>query len=427
MKRAIEASRAAKDCMTSLQPTFGDSDRLLERMRSLTNTTLILEIRRDSILKDAMNQLWRRDLSELRRPLRVQLGIDEGEVGFDQGGVQQEFFRLAMAEAFNPDYALFTLDSTSKMYWFQPRSLEPLYKYELLGLLTSLAVYNGLTLPFTFPTVFYAKLLGLPLLDLEEYADGWPEMTAGLLEIRHWEEGDVEEDFGLDFTFEIPPLAPHVNGELGKTITVNLIDLINSADLLHDPQYEGLTKAREAGDSKPPNVTNENRELYIQAKIRALTEVTIAPQFEAFRKGFFTLISPKSLSLFTCGPGLLKLLIEGEPTSNTTAAELKGQCTYDGFTTESETVRFFWDVVENEYNPNMLGKLLEFVTSSPRVPLSGNGRITFVLQRNGDDETRMPMSATCTSTLLLPGYKSKRVLREKLKIALENSQGFGMA
>jgi len=63
------------------------------------------------------------------------------------------------------------------MSWFQPGSLEPLYKFELLGLLTSLAVYNGLTLPFTFPRALYRKLLNLPVISLVHIEDGWPELT----------------------------------------------------------------------------------------------------------------------------------------------------------------------------------------------------------------------------------------------------------
>ena len=391
-------------------------------MAPTTNTILVLDIRRDNILTDAMNQLWRRDLNELRRPLKVQLGIDEGEQGVDQGGIQQEFFRLAIAEAFDPDYGLFTTDSTSKTSWFQPGSLEPLYKFEMLGLLASLAVYNGLTLPFTFPKIFYKKLLGLPLLDVEECADGWPELMRGLLELYYWKGDDVEEVFMRSFTFEVP-----VPG--GGTLSIDLVKQIKEAEPLAYKQHGALKEAFEStDDSEPPLVTSETRKIFVAAYIQALTEVSIAPQFEAFRKGFFTLISPKALSLFKCDPTVLKTLMEGQPISNATAWELRTFCTYDaGFSAESETVLFFWEVVENEFDTETLGKLLEFVTSSPRVPIQGISRMPFVIQKNGTDETRMPTSSTCFSRLLLPEYKSKDVLREKLRIALENSQGFGIA
>ena len=68
------------------------------------NNYLVLEIRRDKVLTDAMNQLWRRERRELLRPLKVRMGMEEGEEGVDHGGVQQEFFRVAIGEALNPDY-----------------------------------------------------------------------------------------------------------------------------------------------------------------------------------------------------------------------------------------------------------------------------------------------------------------------------------
>lgn len=64
----------------------------------------MLEIRRDKVLQDAFDQLWRRELRELLRPFKVRLGESLGEEGFDLGGVQQEFFRLAIAEALDPNY-----------------------------------------------------------------------------------------------------------------------------------------------------------------------------------------------------------------------------------------------------------------------------------------------------------------------------------
>ena len=78
--------------------------RLLDRLRTSTSKYLILDIRRENILEDAMNQLWRRESSELMKPLKIRMGMSEGEEGVDLGGVQQEFFRLAITEALDPKY-----------------------------------------------------------------------------------------------------------------------------------------------------------------------------------------------------------------------------------------------------------------------------------------------------------------------------------
>ena len=53
------------------------------------------------MIKDAFDQLWQRNKSELVRPLRVRLGEMDGmEVGHDLGGVQIEFFNLICEKLF---------------------------------------------------------------------------------------------------------------------------------------------------------------------------------------------------------------------------------------------------------------------------------------------------------------------------------------
>ena len=89
------------------------------------------------------------------------------------------------------------------MSWFHPSSPEPAYKFELLGILVSLAVYNGLTLPFTFPLVMYRKLSGLHNHRLSDLEDGWPDLVKGLKALRDWKEGDVEDVFMRTYVFSI--------------------------------------------------------------------------------------------------------------------------------------------------------------------------------------------------------------------------------
>lgn len=78
--------------------------RLQEGVARVFKSYFVMDISRQSVLVDALNQLWRREKRELMKPLKVRMGMDEGEEGVDYGGVQQEFFRIAVAEALNPDY-----------------------------------------------------------------------------------------------------------------------------------------------------------------------------------------------------------------------------------------------------------------------------------------------------------------------------------
>ena len=110
MHKALESSAEAHHIAGKLifesNPSALGGLRLQDRLDVSQRAFLVLEIRRGNVLLDAMNQIWRRQRRELMRPLKVRMGMDEGEEGVDHGGVQQEFFRVAIAEALNPDYGM---------------------------------------------------------------------------------------------------------------------------------------------------------------------------------------------------------------------------------------------------------------------------------------------------------------------------------
>ncbi|RAL16306.1 HECT domain protein [Aspergillus homomorphus CBS 101889] len=454
------------------QTAFGpihiqDDVGLLARMKTSMTTYLVLTVRRDSVLTDALNQLWRRERRELMRPLKVQMGMDEGEEGLDHGGVQQEFFRVLMAEALDPAYGMFTLDGRTRISWFQPCSLEPLYKFELLGLLMSLAVYNGLTLPINFPTAFYRKLLGLKVKQLDHIRDGWPDLAKGLEGLLTWDEGDVGDIFlrTYEFSYEvfgnvetvdmqkidkdapwpIPllPLRPPLNGtrSLGYSPPWSEVHHYTDHVNLSPPSsmaaetagsYRDVTKSVDplppVQSPTPPAeeaclVTNANRGQFVKDYIFWLTDKSIRPQFEAFAKGFYTCLDRTALSIFTAES--LKTVVEGIQTID--VRELERHARYEGgFSASHRVIRDFWNIVRR-YPAEKRAQLLEFVTASDRVPVNGIASIMFVIQKNGVGDARLPTSLTCFGRLLLPEYSSRSVLEEKLSKALENARGFGVA
>ncbi|KAL7622320.1 hypothetical protein AAE478_007824 [Parahypoxylon ruwenzoriense] len=379
---------------------------------------LILDISRKNALRDAFDQLWRREERELMRPLKVHLGEDTGEEGFDSGGVQQEFFRLAIADALNPDYGAFTIDDRTRMTWFQPGSLQPEWKFELVGLLISLAVYNGLALPITFPKALYRKLLGQPVTELHHIADGWPDLANGLTNLLEWNEkdGSVEDIFVLTYEFSTSMFSQPVTREMQPPRRTPW------------PQFSDRPSSPPLPASNPhdaPLVTGDNRNAYVSDYIRYLTDVSVSPQFAAFARGFRTCLHPKSLQLLT--PPLLQSIVEG--TQEIDIGELRRATRYVGWDASHRTVRDFWSIVK-KYDERMRRKLLEFVTASDRVPVGGMTNIQFIVQKNGEEEGEgghLPTAYTCYGTLLLPVYRDREVLKERLAMALENAQGFGFA
>lgn len=389
---------------------------LQDLLKTASSKYLILEISRKNVIRDAFDQLWQREDRELHRPLKIHLGEDAGEEGFDSGGVQQEFFRLAVAECLNPDYGAFTVDDRTRMAWFVPGSVVPAWKFEILGLLVSLAVYNGLTLPITFPKALYRKLLGEPVNELHHIADGWPDLAMGLTTLLEWDErqGLVEDVFARTYEFSV--------SMFGQPISREMNDQARSW-----PQFEA-TGGKSPVDENPedaPLVTNENRNAYVSDYIKYLTDISVRPQYEAFERGFRACLHPKALRLLT--PPLLQSLVEG--VQEIDISELRRYTRYVGWDASHRGVRDFWSIVKR-YDEKMKRRLLEFVTASDRVPVGGMKNLQFVVQRNGEEEGEgghLPTAYTCYGTLLLPEYKDKDVLRERLAMALENAQGFGFA
>lgn len=397
---------------------------LFDQLRVPLSKFLVLEVRRDNILLDTFNSLWRREKRELVRPLKVRLGEGAGEEGFDLGGVQQEFFRLAIAEALDPKYGAFTSDSQTRMTWLLPGSPEPDWKFQLIGLIFSLAIYNGVTLPITLPVAFYRKLLGLPVTDIEHIEDGWPDLAKGLTSLLKWDEkhGTVSDVFSRTYEFSVESFGAQISRDMQNSDRwprFGAIELDNPADA--------------------NMVTIDNREAYIRDYIKWLTDISIRPQFEAFRTGLTTCLSEKSLSLFKCDPTIFKAMTEG--VQEIDVSELQAVTRYVGWLGDESnpTIQSFWSIVKS-YDASMKKKLLEFVTASDRVPVGGMKNVTFVIQKNGDGsvggesaegdqrkERRLPTSYTCYGTLLLPEYGSEELLKKKLGMALENAQGFGFA
>ena len=110
------------------------------------------------------------------------------------------------------------------------------------------------------------------------------------------------------------------------------------------------------------------------------------------------------------------------------ALEKHGTVYEGGYSGTHVAIRRFWDIV-HEFDRSRKMKLLRFVTGASRAGIGGLGCLTpkLKIQRNGNQETTLlPTASTCFNTLLLPEYKSRGVMKEKLLVAIENASGFGL-
>ena len=62
---------------------------------------------------------------------------------------------------------------------------------------------------------------------------------------------------------------------------------------------------------------------------------------------------------------------------------------------EHEFVKWFWDIVFNDFDDSQRKKLLAFTTGSDRAPITGLEDVEFILGLEGDDEEKLPVAHTC--------------------------------
>uniref|UniRef100_A0A672LPK0 Probable E3 ubiquitin-protein ligase HERC3 n=1 Tax=Sinocyclocheilus grahami TaxID=75366 RepID=A0A672LPK0_SINGR len=158
------------------------------------NPFLVLHVRRNLLVSDALRELTVYNDVDLKKPLKV---IFDGEEAVDAGGVTKEFFLLLLKELMDPIYGMFTQYSESNLLWFSDKCFVEHNWFHLIGIICGLAIYNSTVVDLHFPLVLYKKLLNVsPTLDdLKELSPTEGRSLQQLLEY----EGDVEETFCLNF------------------------------------------------------------------------------------------------------------------------------------------------------------------------------------------------------------------------------------
>ena len=346
---------------------------------------LTINIRRNNLIEDALNELSRNDI-KLQNPIKVKF---IGEQGVDEGGVRKEFFLLFIRQIFDPNYGMFNYNSKTRLYWFNHYTFEPKIKYELIGIIFGLAIYNNIILDVKFPITVYRKLLGLKP-TLEDMKECDPELYKNLKFLRETKDENLKDDLDSDFTV--------VDDKFGEKIIINL---------------------KENGNKIQVDINNKDE--YVELYLDWYFTKSIQEVFTSFEKGFYRvfsrdlskILSPEELELIICGTQTLDF------------HELKRVCRYEEYTKDSETIKQFWEVLL-EFDEEEKKKFLSFVTGCDRAPIDGLGSLPITISNGGTDIEQLPSAHTCFNNLILPNYKNKEKLKKNLLIAINYSEGFGL-
>jgi ubiquitin-protein ligase E3 A len=169
------------------------------------------------------------------------------------------------------------------------------------------------------------------------------------------------------------------------------------------------------------DVTRDNVGRYIRAYVMWKVHTSVDKQYEAFASGFSRLITPRLRLIFAADE--LDILVSGEEVVDW--SELEKNARYaDGYTKASVSVRMFWDLFKGFSNARKL-RFLQFTTGSDRAPLGGLENVKITIQRMGDP-SKLPSSHTCFFIFGLPDYRDREVMRQKVELALTETEGFGL-
>jgi len=352
----------------------------------------IIKVSRQNLIQDALLHL---EMFAADNPLELQkqLVVEfDGEQGVDEGGVSKEFFTLIMQELLKPDYGMFRFNDDTGYHLFNPIQFQETEReYMLIGMLFGLAIYNNINLDIAFPTVIFKKMLGFDG-TFEDLEFSHPDIYRSLTQLLEADK-DTVESMSLTFSTTLTSM-------FGENIEYDLVK-----------------------DGKNRAVTQQNKFYFVEVYADFLLNKSIKNSFNAFRRGFEVVTDNSPLpDLFR--PEELEQLVIGQRKYDWET--LEEICEYDGdFNKNHETIKHFWSVFK-EMDESEKKMLLEFFTGSDRVPVGGLARLKPKIQSSGPDSDRLPTAHTCFNILLLPAYKSREKLKERLTKAIENARGFGM-
>ncbi|KAM3177719.1 hypothetical protein ACTXT7_003990 [Hymenolepis weldensis] len=416
----------------------------------------VIMIHRNRIVEvDGYQQLANLTPTQLRMKIRVQfintLGLDE--VGIDLDGVFKEFLEETLRRVFDPTLNLFRATTDQRLYPSPTSHIQEshLQLFEFVGKLLAKAVYEGIIVDVPFANFFLTQVLGRQRAScysfLDELATLDRDLYKSLTYIKHYE-GDVSE---LELTFSYDEDC------LGQIIVHDLV-----------PGGRYIT------------VNNDLKISYVHRMAMFRMYKQIRPQTASFIRGFYSIINPDWLAMFS--PTELQQLISGESV-NFDLEDLKQHTKYSGgFYSNHRVITWLWDILKRDFSDEERGLFLKFVTSCSKPPLLGfafleppfcircvqyvnedqvdvsqqpkggfcrgsaagllggihpdmgdtlgsvlKGFFGFGSRRGNEEQARLPSASTCFNLLKLPNYASRSILRDKLRYAIHCNAGFELS
>lgn len=172
-------------------------------------------------------------------------------------------------------------------------------------------------------------------------------------------------------------------------------------------------------------VTEKNKEKYVRLVCQHRMTNAIQHQINAYLEGFYELVKPDLISIFTAKE--LELLISGMPDID--MHDLRKNTDYQGYKATDKEIGWFWNIMFS-LKRSEKAAFLQFVTGSAKVPLEGfsqlqgmRGTQKFAIHKAGGPSGALMSAHTCFNALDLPVYNTENEMREKLMYAINEGAG----
>ncbi|XP_061383246.1 uncharacterized protein LOC116767338 isoform X2 [Danaus plexippus] len=357
---------------------------------------LKLHIRREHLLEDAFRRIMSCSKKELQKGKLCVLW--EGEEGLDYGGPSREFFFLLSRELFNPYYGLFEY-SANDTYTVHVSPMSAFVDnhhewFRFSGRVLGLALVHGYLLEAWFTRALYRALLRLP-----------PALE------------DVD---ALDAQFA---------ASLRWLQSARCVSSLELTFAVSERLADGRVLERELRPGgRELAVTERNKKDYLERLVRWRVQRGVADQTEWLVRGFHEVVDPRLVAAFDARE--LELVIAGAPELDVadwrTHTEYRG-----GYHDHHPVILAFWQAIDRFTNEQRL-RLVQFVTGTSSIPYEGfsalrgsTGPRRFCIERWGRTES-LPRAHTCFNRLDLPPYPTLQLLHEKLLLAVEETNTFGI-
>ncbi|PAA56033.1 hypothetical protein BOX15_Mlig004553g1 [Macrostomum lignano] len=348
---------------------------------------LVLRVARQALIQDAVVSLSSCHPAELKKPLRITF---KGEEAVDEGGLTKEFFLLIFRQILDPVYGMFTCFD-SNLVWFNHSTLECPENFSLIGTLLGLAIYNSILAAVPFPMALFKKLLRQPVA-LDDLKELDPTVGNSLQSLLDAETANSVEELELNFEIE-----------------TKMFDHVQRVPLSASPE---------------DRVTLGNRESYVSAYVDFVLNRSCRDAFDAFQAGFERACGSPVLPLLE--PQELQAIINGESGCFDWDQLEQGAIYVNPSPDYQQLIANFWSVFHQDLDEDNKRRFLRFLTGSDRVPVQGMSAVRLRIQVVHCSPRCLPVAHTCYNMLDLPRYPDRETLRQKLLLAIDETEGFSL-